>query len=79
MTERRGAPRRRVFKRGTIAFSGAGFDCTVRNLSATGARIDVEAPVALPEEFVLVIETDKVKHRCRPVWVAARRIGVAFQ
>ncbi|MGP9811604.1 PilZ domain-containing protein [Rhodopseudomonas sp. NSM] len=79
MMDRRGTPRHRVFKRGTIAIGGAGFDCTVRNLSATGARIDVEGPVALPEEFVLVIETDKVKHRCRPVWSAAQRIGVAFR
>ncbi|MBI5128064.1 MAG: PilZ domain-containing protein [Rhodopseudomonas palustris] len=79
MTERRGAPRHRVFKRGTIAFGGAGFDCTVRNMSATGARIDVDGLVSVPEDFLLVIETDKVTHRCRPVWSAAQRIGVAFK
>ena len=79
MIERRGDARHRVYKRGTIAFSGAGFGCTVRNLSASGARIDLEGPVRLPDHFVLVIESDKVMHRCRPVWNSAQRVGVAFE
>lgn len=79
MIERRESPRQRVYKRGTIAFNGAGFDCTVRNLSSGGARIDIDGLVRLPEHFVLVIESDKVMHRCRPVWSIAQRIGVAFE
>jgi hypothetical protein len=78
MTERRAAPRHRVYKRGTIAIGAAGIDCTIRNLSATGARIDVAAPLDLPDQFMLVIETDQVTRRCRPVWNAEQRIGVAF-
>ena len=80
MLERRTCPRQRVFKRGIIAIGGGGgFDCTVRNLSASGARIDVSDPVKLPEQFMLVIETDKMMRRCRPVWSDAERIGVAFE
>ncbi|MCP9625801.1 PilZ domain-containing protein [Rhodopseudomonas palustris] len=79
MIERRGSPRQRVYKRGTIAFNGGGFDCTVRNLSGGGARIDVEGPVRLPEHFMLVIESDRVMHRCRPIWSSAQRVGVAFE
>ncbi|WP_420135475.1 PilZ domain-containing protein [Rhodopseudomonas sp.] len=79
MIEKRGSPRQRVYKRGIIAFNGAGFDCTVRNLSTGGARVDLQGPVHLPEHFTLVIESDKVMHRCRPVWSAAQRIGVAFE
>ncbi|MCG6204561.1 PilZ domain-containing protein [Rhodopseudomonas sp. HC1] len=79
MTERRSVPRQRVYKRGTVAFNSAGFECTVRNLSASGARIDLEGPVGLPEHFMLVIESDKVMHRCRPVWSSAQRVGVAFE
>lgn len=79
MIERRAAPRQRVYKRGTIAFNGTAFDCTIRNLSAGGARIDLEGPVRLPQHFMLVIETDKVSHRCRPVWGSAQRVGLAFE
>jgi hypothetical protein len=78
MIERRTAPRHRVYKRGTIALGFIGIDCTIRNLSATGARIDVASPLALPDQFTLVMETDRVTRRCRPVWSAEQRIGVAF-
>jgi hypothetical protein len=79
MIEKRSATRHRVYKRGTISFNGAGFDCTVRNLSARGARIDVDGLVPLPEHFDLVIESDKVTYRCRMIWSSAQRIGVVFE
>ncbi|KIZ40154.1 MULTISPECIES: PilZ domain-containing protein [Rhodopseudomonas] len=79
MIEKRATPRHRVFKRGTIAFGGGGFDCTVRNLSANGARIEVAGPVHLPATFMLVIESDQFMRRCRPVWSQSQRIGVAFE
>jgi len=78
MIEKRAAPRHKVFKRGTIAFGGGGFDCTVRNLSATGARVEVASPVDLPPSFMLMIESDQFMRRCRPVWSDHQRIGVAF-
>jgi PilZ domain len=73
MEEGRGAPRHRVLKAGTISFGGAGITCTVRNLSETGAALDV-----IPEEFVLIIEGDNATRRCRVVWRKERRIGVTF-
>jgi hypothetical protein len=79
MIEKRATPRHRVFKRGTIAFGGGGIDCTVRNLSETGARIEVACQVGLPPSFMLVIEADHFIRRCRPVWSADQRIGVAFE
>ena len=78
MIENRAVPRRRVLKRGSIAFSGGGIDCTVRNLSSQGAGLDVTSPVGLPASFTLVIEADQFMRRCHPVWSRARRIGVAF-
>jgi hypothetical protein len=79
MIEKRVAPRYKVLKRGTIAFRGGGVDCMVRNLSAHGARLDVESPIGLPPSFMLVIEADHFLRRCRPVWATDRRIGVAFE
>jgi PilZ domain len=76
--EKRSAPRYRVLKGATIAFGGNGVDCTVRNLSSSGAAIEVADPVGLPPSFMLVIEADQFIRRCRPVWRSDKRIGVAF-
>ena len=80
MIEKRLSPRHRVLKRGTLAFSGGGgIDCMVRNVSAQGARLDVESPAGLPRSFTLVIETDRFMRRCRPVWFNDRKLGVVFE
>ena len=78
VTEKRAAPRHRVLKGGTIAFDGSGVACTVRNLSSSGAAIDVASGVRLPPSFMLVIEADRFIRRCRPVWSNDKRVGVAF-
>jgi hypothetical protein len=79
MIEKRAAPRHRVLKRGTLTFSsGGGLDCTVRNISQTGARIDVASPVGVPEVFTLVIEADHFMRRCHSVWSSEKHIGIAF-
>ena len=73
------APRRRVLKTGAITFAyGAAISCAVRNISATGASLEVESPVGIPSDFDLVIETDAIKRSCRVVWRKERRIGVTF-
>lgn len=78
MTEKRIAQRHRVLKRGILAFGGGGIDCTVRSLSETGARVDVESPVGVPQEVTLVIESEKFARRCHPVWKKEKQIGLAF-
>jgi hypothetical protein len=77
--EKRAAPRYRVLKRGTLAFGGGGIDCTVRNVSASGARVDIASPIGVPANFMLVIEADQFIRRCRSVWSNGRQIGVAFE
>ena len=79
MIEKRTAYRQRVLKHGTLTFGGGGgIDCTVRNISSSGARLDVASPVGLPESLTLVIEADHFMRRCRAVWTSERQIGVAF-
>ena len=79
MIEKRTTPRHRVLKRGTLAFSGGGgLDCTVRNISESGARLDVANPMGMPDTFMLVIETDQFMRRCRAVWSSEQRLGVVF-
>ena len=74
--EHRIATRHRVLKGGRIQFGGSSIDCTVRNLSKTGAALDVASPLGIPAEFTLV--TDDSQHPCRVVWRKEKRIGVTF-
>jgi hypothetical protein len=77
--ERRASVRHRIFKGGRLAFnSGSSVECTVRNISPGGARVEVTSPVALPESFTLLIQTDHLERRCHPVWTRNTQIGVAF-
>jgi hypothetical protein len=78
MIERRAVPRHRVLKGGTIAFAHGSVECTVRNMSPQGARIDLARPVGLPNAFTLVIRSDMFTRRCHQVWNTGNRIGVAF-
>ena len=74
--EHRIASRHRVLKAGSIQFGGGSIDCTVRNISDTGAALDVTSPLGIPEQFTLV--TDGNHLPCRVVWRKEKRIGVAF-
>jgi hypothetical protein len=68
MSEQRAAPRRRMFKAGTIEFGGGVIDCTLKNLSQTGAQLEVISPLYIPDRFTLFIFSDQFKRRCRVVW-----------
>lgn len=78
MNDKRIVSRHRVFKAGKIVFDGAVIDCTVRNISRTGAALEVESPVGIPPKFTLVIEADRVSRPCHVVWRKERRVGVGF-
>lgn len=78
MIEKRAAQRYRVFKGGTITFNNSGIACTVRNMSAGGAAIDIDALVTLPQSFTLSISRDNFVRNGRTVWRSDRRIGLAF-
>ena len=76
--EKRIARRRRVLKAGSIIFDGSAVRCTVRNLSATGAALDVETPLFIPDHFKLSVEGEHLGQPCRVIWRKERHIGVAF-
>jgi len=79
MDEHRTAPRHRVLKAGTIEFGGGVIDCAIRNLSASGAALEVASPVGIPDQFKLVIAADHSSQPCRVVWRKDKRIGVTFK
>jgi PilZ domain len=79
MSENRQSPRLRTLKGGTIIFGvAAGIDCVIRNLSETGAALEVESPIGIPEDFTLLIKPEIIKRKCQVIWRSAKRIGVRF-
>ncbi|MCK1732918.1 PilZ domain-containing protein [Bradyrhizobium sp. 138] len=76
MDERRDKARHRVLKAGTIEFGGGAIDCTVRNLSDTGAALGVTSPVGIPEHFTLFVQADGSHRPCTVIWRKEKRIGV---
>ena len=73
MDEHRIAPRRRMLKAGTIEFGGGGIDCIVRNLSETGAALEVVTPLFIPDRFTLFVPSDQFKRSCHIVWRREKR------
>ena len=76
--EKRRADRLRTFKGGSILFGSApGVDCIIRNMSKSGACLEVQAPVA--DTFSLLIKPELLKRTCEVAWRSANRIGVRFK
>lgn len=79
MTDNRTDQRMRTYKAGTISFNrAAGIDCLVRNMSKTGALLEIESPFGIPDDFTLVIKPEYLKRDCHIAWRKEKRIGVRF-
>ena len=79
MNEKRHVARHRALKGGSIAFGGgARIDCVIRNISETGAALDVESPVGIPDDFTLLVNQEEAKQSCHVAWRSTKRIGVRF-
>ena len=53
------------------------FQCTVRNLSGTGARLKLASIVGIPETFELLLD-DGRRFACTVAWKTESEIGVKF-
>lgn len=75
----RGLLRRRVFKGATIEIQNrSAVDCTVRNLSADGAKLQLSDSYWIPEHFMLNVPSEGLRRRCEVRWRREGEIGVAF-
>jgi PilZ domain len=74
--------RRRIILQPAVALSKVGSmigPCTVLDVSAGGAKINHEAGVHLPDEFILVLaKGGKVSRRCKVSWRTETEIGIQF-
>lgn len=67
--DRRREPRLRSLLTGTIVFDDkCTMDCTVRNISAYGAKVVLADAFRLPQEFNLRIPHHDQTHRAKVVW-----------
>ena len=77
--ELRKTQRIRKLKAGTIAFDqGGGINCVIRNISNSGACLDVSSPLGIPDNFMLISKSDQIKRPCHIVWRSQKQIGVSF-
>jgi hypothetical protein len=79
MVEGRAAPRYRVKKAAWIEHGGDKMACTVRDLSLTGASLEVSDPNRVPANFTLVVPEDGLKINCRVVRRTEFRMGIIFE
>jgi hypothetical protein len=70
----------RVAKPASIEDGGFKIACIIRDLSLTGAAVEVTDldTKTIPATFTLIVPEDKLKLSCRVVWRTAFRIGLTF-
>jgi hypothetical protein len=78
MPEGRTASRHRVQKPAWIEHGGDKITCTVRDLSLTGASLEVFDPKSAPAKFTLVIPEDGLQLLCQVVRRTDFRLGIKF-
>jgi PilZ domain len=82
MVQDRVAHRFRVNKPATIDFGGDKYPCMVRDISATGAALELSEfaqIVRRAKAFTLLIPEDRLRLPCRVVWQRDFRMGVTFE
>jgi PilZ domain len=81
MVQDRIAPRYRVNKPATIDYGGDKYPCMVRDISSTGAALELSGLAQIvrrAKAFTLLIPEDRLRLSCRVVWQRDYRVGVAF-
>ena len=79
-SDHRIAPRQRVLKQGKMLFPNnmSVMNCTIRDLSASGAKLLCSETKSVPDEFRLVTLADSMLRDVRVAWRKMDQIGVTF-
>jgi hypothetical protein len=78
MVETRIAPRVRVSKAAKLEYGGDKISCIIRDISTTGAALEILDVAKIPDALTLVVPDDGLKLPCHVVWRRGFRIGIAF-
>ncbi len=78
--DHRRAHRQRVLLAGKLVYGEADLtiDCTIRNLSPTGAKVKTAGPVALPSRLHLIEVKTGQAFDCEVAWRRTPEIGLRF-
>ncbi len=81
MQERRRAPRKRTFLKGTVYYNHrlSSLECTIRDFTETGARLQFAAPVSLPDQVDLDIPSRDQSLKAVVRWRKDDEAGVSFE
>ncbi len=79
MVETRRAPRFKVSKSARIGEGKNAAQCIIRDLSVTGAAVEVESQSDIPDTFTLVVPGDGLILPSRVVWRRGYRVGIMFE
>ncbi|WP_249148084.1 sensor domain-containing diguanylate cyclase [Bradyrhizobium sp. AUGA SZCCT0177] len=81
MSEQKPMPRGRTFLAGKIIsnYGQSTIDCTVRRISDTGAVIEVESVLGIPQHFHLMIPGEGDPQPCKRSWQSEKQIGLVFE
>ena len=74
---RRPPARKRLLKTGKILLGAHAVPCTVRNLSETGACLQIQTTAGLPSKFRFVME-GLPPQQCKIIWRDDTKVGVNF-
>lgn len=80
MNDKRTNPRLRSFLKGRVLFNGGqnSLDCLIRDISPTGARLELSASITLPDRFDLYLPHRDETCRVHSQWRRGTQLGVAF-
>jgi hypothetical protein len=81
MDDKRSTPRLRSFLKGRVLFNGGqnSLDCLIRDISPTGARLELSASVTLPDRFDLYLPHREETCKVHSQWRRGTQLGVAFE
>jgi hypothetical protein len=79
LIEKRLSPRRNTMIEALIVFDAGRrrMSCIIRNLSETGAKLEVASVAGVPNTFDLITPGHR-PHACRVAWRSLKEIGVEF-
>ena len=80
MAEARRDERVRSYLRARILFNNnsSSIECTVKNISASGAKIEISSGLSVPSEFDLDVPQKGRVYRARLTWRDSACLGVRF-
>ncbi len=77
--QRRAAKRMRVLKSGKIVMENRSvIDCTLRDVSATGAKLVCASALEMPDKFRLFVAADNTIRDVQIAWKEKGLLGVTF-